>query len=135
MFKSNSNPLAVLLLLAAMPLAGCAADNFFADESISPYGGSKQHPIKVANGKATVDDCGQWPKNVGDTETNELHANHGCAVQSNIAAMAAYPDDLIGNKRRLPRPLGDIQYTAIKKITGGSEDAAAAAPAAATPTP
>jgi type IV pilus biogenesis protein CpaD/CtpE len=135
MYKYSSNPFAALLLLATLPLAGCAADNFFADETISPYGGSKQHPIKVANGKASVEDCGQWPENVGDTETNELHANHGCAVQSNIAAMAAYPQDLIGNNRRLPRPLGDIQYTAIKKITGGSEDTAAAPAAAATPTP
>jgi type IV pilus biogenesis protein CpaD/CtpE len=135
MYQYNSKPLATLLLLMVLPLAGCAADNFFADESISPYGGSKQHPIKVANGRAVVGDCGEWSENLGETASNDLHANHGCAVQSNIAAMAAYPDDLIGQNRRLPRPLGDIQYSAIKKITGTGDGAAAAAAPAATPTP
>jgi type IV pilus biogenesis protein CpaD/CtpE len=134
MYKFSSKPLATLLLLMALPLAGCASDNFFADESISPYGGSKQHPIKVANGRAMVDECGDWPENLAETSSNDLHANHGCAVQSNIAAMAAYPDDLIGKNRRLPKPLGDIQYSAIKKITGPADGSSPAAPAA-TPSP
>jgi hypothetical protein len=112
--------LSVCLLSFAMPLAGCVTDNMFADESSRPYGGSKMHPIKVENGRASVENCGEWPSNVADTETNEMHANHGCAVQSNIAAMAAYPSDLAGKRRKLPKPLGDIQYQAIKKITGSS---------------
>lgn len=134
MYQKRSKPLAALLLLMTLPLTGCAADNFFADETISPYGGSKQHPIKVANGKAVVEDCGQWPENLSDTSSNELHANHGCAVQANIAAMAAYPNDLVKG-RKLPRPLGDIQYSAIKRITGDAGDTAAAAAPATTPAP
>lgn len=136
MFKLAKNSLSVALICLAMPLAGCVSDNMFADDAPQPYGGSKMHPIKVENGRATVDNCGEWPDNLADSASNQLHANHGCAVQSNIAAMAAYPSDLIGKKRKLPKPLGDIQYVAIKKITvpADSSSAAAATPSS-TPTP
>ena len=133
MFNLVKNTLSISFVCLALPLAGCVTDTMFADDSPAPYGGSKMHPIKVENGRATVDNCGEWPNNLADTETNRMHANHGCAVQANIAAMAAYPGDLIGKKRKLPRPLGDIQYQAIKKITtpadGGAAGNAAADPA------
>ena len=116
MFKYSGNSWAIAMLCLALPLAGCVTDEMH-NSGITPYGGSNMHPIKVSGGKAYVEDCGQWPHNLADTESNELHNNHGCAVQANIAAMAAYPSDLVGKKRRLPKPLGDIQYTAIKRIT------------------
>jgi len=119
MYKFNKNIMSAVVALAVVfPLAGCVADNLLAgDDNYSPHGGSKQHPIKVANGKAYVENCGVWPEDLGDTSDNENQANHGCAVQANIAAMAAYPDDLTGQRNELPPPLGDIQYTAIKKLT------------------
>ena len=119
MYHFNKNAMsAVLALIAAISLAGCAGDSFLAaDDTYSPYGGSKQHPIKVAKGKAYVENCGAWPKDLGDTSDNKMPANHGCAVQSNIAAMAAYPDDLTGKRKKLPPPLGETQYTALKKLT------------------
>lgn len=117
MYKYPSKSLSIALLLLALPLAGCASDNMFADESIMPYGGSKMHPIKVVNGKAVVEECGDWSENRADTESNEIAANHGCAVQSNIAAMAAYPNDLVGVGRRPQMSLGFIQDYAIKKVT------------------
>lgn len=125
MINLRKKSLSVFLLCFSMPLAGCISDtdSMFADDATKPYGGSKMHPIKVENGRASVENCGEWPSNIADTEANEMHANHGCAVQSNIAAMTAYPSDLIGKKRKLPKPLGDVQYNAIKKITspaGGS---------------
>jgi hypothetical protein len=125
--------LSACLLCLALPLAGCVTDTMFADDAPKPYGGSKMHAIKVENGRASVENCGEWPSNLADTESNMMHANHGCAVQSNIAAMAAYPSDLIGKRRKLPKPLGDVQYSAIKKITtpadGGAAGNAAADPA------
>lgn len=119
MYKFNKNAMSALMALAmVVPLAACAGDNFLsADDAYEPYGGSKQHPIKVTNGKAYVENCGAWPKDAGDTSDNDLHANHGCAVQANIAAMAANPPDLVGRGPELPPPLGDIQYTAMQKIT------------------
>lgn len=128
--------LSACLLCLALPLAGCVTDTMFADDAPNPYGGSKMHPIKVENGRASVENCGEWPSNLADTESNMMQANHGCAVQSNIAAMAAYPSDLIGKKRKLPKPLGDIQYVAIKKITtpADSSGSSSASPSPA-PTP
>jgi type IV pilus biogenesis protein CpaD/CtpE len=117
MYKYTSKSVSTILLLMTLPLAGCVADNMFADETISPYGGSKQHPIKVANGRASVEGCGDWSENVADTVSNDLSPNHGCAVQANIAAMAAYPADLTGKGHHLPRPLGFVQQYAIDKVT------------------
>lgn len=136
MYQFASNPLPKLLLLMALPLAGCAGDNLFADESISPYGGSKQYPIKVANGQATVENCGDWSENAADTETNELSPNHGCAVQANIAAMATYPQDLV-NGRKAPKGLGWTHQSALTNLTeaaaagGGSSSSSSSTPAAA----
>jgi type IV pilus biogenesis protein CpaD/CtpE len=135
MTNSISKYTYVLLLCAALPIAGCTPDNLMAEDDFEPYGGSKQYPIKVSNGRAYVEECGAWPKNLADTEDNRLHYNHGCAVQANIAAMAAYPDDLVG-KRKLPSPSGDIMYSAIdrtrvKPSTGsGSSSSGGGAPAA-----
>jgi type IV pilus biogenesis protein CpaD/CtpE len=133
MYRQVKNTLSISLLCLALPLAGCATDTMFADDTPVPYGGSKMHPIKVQNGRASVENCGEWPNNIADTESNQMNANHGCAVQSNIAAMAAYPSDLIGKRRKLPKPLGDIHYQAIRKITtpadGGAAGNAAADPA------
>ena len=130
MYKINAKFAASALLLLTLPLAGCAIDSIDDDQAIKPYGGSKQHPIKVASGKAYVEGCGDWSEDVSETSDNELANNHGCAVQANIAAMAAYPADLAGNHRRQPPPLGDNQYRAIVKMTsaagdssGGSADA------------
>ena len=120
MYRKNSALLApAALALAASLLAGCASDNFFADDDMYvSNSGSRLHPIKVVNGRAKVEECGVWPDDLGDSSRNEIAANHGCAVQNNIAAMAAQPRDLIGKNRPLPPPLGDVQYTAVRKLSG-----------------
>lgn len=131
MFKHSGNSLAIAMLCLALPLAGCVTDEMYTSD-ITPYGGSKMHPIKVSGGKAYVEDCGEWPHNLADTESNELNHNHGCAVQANIAAMAAYPADFAG-KRKLAKPLGDIQYTAIKRITESSSTSSSSTSSSSTP--
>jgi type IV pilus biogenesis protein CpaD/CtpE len=95
---------AVVLLVAALPLSGCALDDLTKESALEPYGGSKTHPIHVRGNQAMVEDCGQWPEDLTTTDHNLLHANHGCAVQSNIAAMAAYPQDLVQPRRRTLPP-------------------------------
>ncbi len=137
-FESNTllqckRVLVVLGLSAA--LAGCALDDFANEDKFEPYGGSKQHPIQVVNGKAVVNDCGDWSENVADSRENQMAANHGCAVQSNLAALAANPNDLV-RARKMSRTPAFTRTSAIKKLGGGSADAAsggaAAAPAAPT---
>jgi pilus assembly protein CpaD len=39
--------------------------------------------------------CGDWSENLGETSSNRVAANFGCAVQKNIAAQVADPRDLI----------------------------------------
>jgi pilus assembly protein CpaD len=125
---------AVVALSAS--LAGCALDDFAKEDAFEPYGGSKQHPIKVVNGKAIASKCGDWSENIAETSDNEMAENHGCAVQSNIAAMAAQPRDLV-RARKMTRGPADSRVAAIKKVSGssGAADGGAASAAPAAPTP
>jgi type IV pilus biogenesis protein CpaD/CtpE len=102
----------LLAIVIALPLSGCVMDHWAMQDELQPYGGSKQHPIKVSGNKAFVDDCGQWPENTADSYNNTMAANHGCAVQANIAAMAAYPKDLVVPRKRTMIPA----YTRVKTI-------------------
>jgi type IV pilus biogenesis protein CpaD/CtpE len=123
---------ALTVATVAATLAGCALDDFAKEDTFEPYGGSKQHPIKVVNGKAIVDKCGDWSENVVDTGDNSMTPNHGCSVQSNIATMAAYPNDLV-LARRMSRPPADGRVAAIKKTGGSTASAEGSAPASPTP--
>ncbi len=136
--RKLSRSLAPLLLVVTLPLAGCVADQWGADEArLVPYGGSKTHPIKVVGNKATVDNCGEWPIDSTDTDENGLLPNHGCAVQSNIAAMAAYPKDLV-KLRRMPRGPAEPRVAAVKALSapgGGASSSGAAALTGGAATP
>jgi Pilus biogenesis CpaD protein (pilus_cpaD) len=108
---------APLLLVATLPLAGCVADQWAADdEPLVPYGGSKTHPIKVQGNRASVANCGEWPDDLTQTDNNDLQHNHGCAVQANIAAMAAYPQDLV-KLRRMSRAPAEPRVAAVKTVS------------------
>jgi type IV pilus biogenesis protein CpaD/CtpE len=122
----------LVVLGLAVTLAGCALDDFAKEEAFEPYGGSKQHPIIVANGKATVEKCGDWSENLTDTSENTMAPNHGCAVQSNIAALAAYPNDLV-HARRMTRPPAFSRVVAIKGLGGVAS--ASSSESTATPKP
>ena len=105
-----------MISIICVSLSGCVSDEMSDLTTLQPYGGSKQHPIVIKNGEASVADCGLWTKNLANSEHNQLAPNHGCAVQSNIAAMAAYPEDLAGGNRTLPSPDGDVASFAVEKL-------------------
>ena len=131
--KLNVRPLlAIMAVLLVAPLAGCVADDLTADDNIMPYGGSKTHPIKVANGKAYVENCGQWTEDLGDTASNAMSMNHGCAVQANIAAMTAYPNDLVKLRRMTPSPAyrGTAALTKLQTPSSSASSSSAASSAA-----
>jgi type IV pilus biogenesis protein CpaD/CtpE len=88
-----SNNLAVLVLLTALPaLTACGIqDEPLSYENGIQYGGSANHPIRVVNGKAVVNKCGNWDQDLVETNSNLMNPNHGCAVQKNMAAMIAKP--------------------------------------------
>jgi type IV pilus biogenesis protein CpaD/CtpE len=122
---------AALVLVLAIPLSGCALDEITKESEIEPYGGSKSHPIMVEGNRAYVEDCGLWEGDVAETSQNLLHSNHGCAVQANIAAMAAYPQDLV-KPRRMSMSPAEARVAAVKKVMGGeAAGTAGASPAAA----
>ena len=50
---------------------------------------------------ATTAACGDWSANYGDTDSNRVSPNLGCATQHNLAAMVADPRDLVA-----PQPMG-----------------------------
>jgi type IV pilus biogenesis protein CpaD/CtpE len=128
-FVSPLSP--ALLLVLALPLSGCALDEMTKASEIEPYGGSKSHPIMVQGNRAYVEDCGLWEGDVTETSQNLLHSNHGCAVQANIAAMAAYPQDLV-KPRRMSMSPAEARVAAVKKVMGGeAAGTGGASPAAA----
>jgi pilus assembly protein CpaD len=86
---------APLVAAAALVLAGCSAQDIAMENKYQQYGGSDKYPIKVAHGKAHVKECGDWSDDATYTPTNEQLGSHGCAVQSNIAAMVADPTDFV----------------------------------------
>ncbi|MEJ0027986.1 MAG: CpaD family pilus assembly protein [Rhizomicrobium sp.] len=50
---------------------------------------------------ATTAPCGDWSANYGDTASNRVSPNLGCATQHNLAAQIADPRDLVA-----PQPMG-----------------------------
>ncbi len=111
----SKNSLATVCLLVALPvLAGCVTDDepLAYDNSIR-YGGSESHPIKLQGGRAVAKSCGRWEKDLFDTEQNLLNPNHGCAVQSNVAAMIARPAD-INRKPKLGTRNSSLDIEAVK---------------------
>ena len=42
---------------------------------------------------AVTKECGDWSDNLAGDQYNKSYRNHGCAVQNNIAAMVANPED------------------------------------------
>jgi Pilus biogenesis CpaD protein (pilus_cpaD) len=110
---------AALLLGLALPLSGCAIDEMTQASELQPYGGSKAHPILVQGNRAHVENCGDWGSDSSDTAENLMNPNHGCAVQSNIAAMAAYPQDLV-QPRRVKMPPAQPRVAGAKRVLDGT---------------
>jgi len=51
--------------------------------------------VSFTRASASVPGCPDWSANSETNEKNALHPNFGCAINSNLAAMVANPDDLI----------------------------------------
>jgi pilus assembly protein CpaD len=67
---------------------------------------------------AVTRECGDWSQNLTGDQFNEPSPNEGCAIQHNIAAMVANPEDFEG-----PRPMtpayGASRSLALKLYNGG----------------
>ena len=103
------------------------------------YKGSASSPVRLfyvsAYGQSLK--CGEWPDDATDTEENMLTANHGCAVQANIAAMVANPETLTVPAASTPIP-GEPRVAALAtfaKGAAGSASTSSATSTSTTPTP
>ncbi len=89
-----------ILAIVGITMAACVSpeEQMFGAEGLKhadTYGGSKSHPIHAhGKGKIHVKKCGDWTDDSDDTKYNKLRKNHGCAVQSSIAAMIVDPTDI-----------------------------------------
>ena len=78
--------------------------------------GDRRVEVSFVSYVAHTDPCGDWSTNVADTGANLPMQNFGCAVQHNIAAMAANPRDLDG-----PRGIDNADAARRVTVTGKYE--------------
>lgn len=80
--------------------------------------------IALTRASATVPHCPDWSANSETNSLNALHPNFGCAVNSNLAAMIANPDDLLHGARSDSNPVTTSNkaistYRDVKPTGGG----------------
>jgi len=68
------------------------------------HGGGDAAPVRVSYLKYVAEgpECGRWPTNLAESDTNIVYPNLGCANQRNLAAMVANPADLLGPRSVTP---------------------------------
>lgn len=59
--------------------------------------------IIVTRSDATVPNCPNWSKHTESNYNSSNHPGYGCAVNSNLAAMVADPEDLVRGRESTPR--------------------------------
>lgn len=94
---------------------------------VATYSAPAGAPVNVSfvTTYASTRPCGEWNEDVTSTDDNRNREGHGCAVQSNIAAMIADPETLI-----VPAPTTPIQAASrVRALT-----VATAAPSSSTST-
>jgi pilus assembly protein CpaD len=91
-----------------------------------PSRGSVQ--LSYIRSVAVTRECGDWSEDMSNTSRNEPYPNFGCAIQNNIAAMAANPDDFV--VPRLATPALAVTRTPGVAATMTAGAASGSAPAA-----
>lgn len=86
-----------------------SADGALADGSV-PQGRAR---IVVTRSTAAVPDCPNWSAKSSINYDNAAYPNYGCAVNSNLAAMVANPEDLIQGQQGTG---GTVVLTSTKAI-------------------
>lgn len=67
---------------------------------------------------AVTKECGDWSENLSGNQFNEAYPNQGCAIQQNIAAMVANPEDF-ERPRAMTPVIGSTRSAVIKKYNSG----------------
>ena len=82
--------------------------------------------VIVTRATASVPHCPDWSDNSDSNLRNGNHSNYGCAINSNLAAMIANPDDLLhgaSGSTQTTAPTSDraIQVYSAKTPTGAGD--------------
>jgi pilus assembly protein CpaD len=59
--------------------------------------------IVVTRSDASVPNCPNWSKTTESNYNSSNHPDYGCAINSNLAAMVADPEDLVRGREATPR--------------------------------
>jgi pilus assembly protein CpaD len=80
------------------------------------YPGSASSPVQISYLRkvAVTKECGDWSDNIASNQANTPYRNYGCAVQNNIAAMVANPEDF--ERPRAMSPANATDRTAVIAI-------------------
>ena len=78
--------------------------------------------VVVTRSQASVPSCPDWSTTHENNYNSGNHSNHGCATNSNLAAMVADPEDLVRGREsnRLDRNSGKAAVNTYKAKTGGN---------------
>jgi pilus assembly protein CpaD len=78
--------------------------------------------VVVTRSKATVPSCPDWSTSSDSNFNSGNHSNHGCASNSNLAAMVADPEDLVRGResKKLDANSGKNAVNAYRTKTGGN---------------
>ena len=78
--------------------------------------------VVVTRSKASVPSCPDWSTTSDANFNTGNHSNHGCATNSNLAAMIADPEDLIRGRenKKLDANTGKNAVGAYRTKTGGN---------------
>lgn len=98
------------------------------------YSGGASSPVRLSyvSTYAKTVKCGTWPTDANDNEDNMLAADHGCAVQANIAAEVANPETFVVPATVTPIPAAS-RVTAVTATLAGAGGASASPAAPAKP--
>lgn len=72
--------------------------------------------VVVTRSKASVPNCPNWSKTTESNFNSSNHPNYGCAVNSNMAAMVADPEDLVRGRESTP----ENSRGGMRKKAGGT---------------
>ncbi len=105
-------------------------------QSTAPTTGGALNPgmarIVITRSSASVPGCPDWSARSDMNYTNGMSPNHGCAINSNMAAMVADPQDLLEGRKGSSETLINTSNKAINTLreaeptgAGGLQDASA----------
>ena len=88
-----------------------------------------QARVVITRSMASVPGCPDWSHTAEGNEKNATNPNYGCAVNSNLAAMIANPEDLIHGQQGTGETIVTTSTKAIESYRGQAPSGAGGLPA------